>query len=91
MSKYKVEIKKLKAEIKRLRTELGQCNTELNSALEKLKSQCCEIGELGAENRQAQIDVLNKVKDLMDKYYVFEGVCGYFIDDFKELIKEIEK
>lgn len=40
--------------------------------------------------KQAQIDVLNKVKDLMDKYYVFEGVCGYFIDDFKELIKEVE-
>lgn len=40
--------------------------------------------------KEAQIDVLNKVKDLMDKYYVFEGVCGYFIDDFKELIKEVE-
>ena len=40
--------------------------------------------------KQAQIDVLNKVKDLMDKYYVFECVCGYFIDDFKELIKEVE-
>lgn len=40
--------------------------------------------------KQAKIDVLNKVKDLMDKYYVFDGVCGYFIDDFKELIKEVE-
>lgn len=33
-------------EIERLRTTLGQCNTELNSALESLKSQCREIGEL---------------------------------------------
>ena len=33
-------------EIARLRTTLGQCNTELNSALESLKSQCREIGEL---------------------------------------------
>lgn len=77
-------------EIERLRTTLGQCNTELNSALESLKSQCREIGELKAEVKQSQIDVLNKVKDLMDKYYVFEGVCGYFIDDFKELIKEVQ-
>ena len=29
-----------------MRTTLGQCNTELNSALESLKSQCREIGEL---------------------------------------------
>ena len=49
-----------------------------------------EIERLKEEKKQAQIDVLNKVKDLMDKYYVFEGVCGYFIDDFKELIKEVE-
>ena len=33
-------------EIERLRTTLGQCNTELNSALESLKNQCREIGEL---------------------------------------------
>ena len=33
-------------EIERLRTTLGQCNAELNSALESLKSQCREIGEL---------------------------------------------
>ena len=50
-------------EIERLRTTLGQCNTELNSALESLKSQCREIGELKAGTKQAQIDVLNKVKE----------------------------
>lgn len=57
-----------KAEIERLRTTLGQCNTELNSALESLKSQCREIGELRAKVKQAQIDVLNKVKDIVFDY-----------------------
>ena len=40
-------------EIERLRTTLRQCNTELNSALESLKSQCREIGELKAQVKQA--------------------------------------
>lgn len=44
------DISEYKAEIERLRTTLGQCNTELNSALESLKSQCREIGELKAKN-----------------------------------------
>lgn len=52
-------------EIERLRTTLGQCNTELNSALESLKSQCREIGELKAGVKQAQIDALNNVKDIL--------------------------
>lgn len=42
-------------EIERLRTTLGQCNTELNSALESLKSQCREIGELKADNKQGNV------------------------------------
>ena len=50
-------------EIERLRTTLWQCNTELNSALESLKSQCREIGELKAKVKQAKIDVLNKAKE----------------------------
>lgn len=57
-----------KAEIERLRTTLGQCNTELNSALESLKSQCREIGKLKAEVKQAKIDVLNKLKDIVFDY-----------------------
>lgn len=48
--KLKLEARELiteqEEEIERLRTTLGQCNTELNSALESLKSQCREIGEL---------------------------------------------
>lgn len=48
-------------EIERLKTTLGQCNTELNSALESLKSQCREIGELKAEVKQAQVDTINTI------------------------------
>lgn len=51
-------------EIERLRTTLGQCNTELNSALESLKSQCREIGELKAENEELTKVVSSKVYDL---------------------------
>lgn len=49
-------------EVERLRTTLEQCNAELNSALESLKSQCREIGELRAQIKQAKIDVLNELK-----------------------------
>ena len=56
--KVQSRINRYKAEIERLRTTLGQCNTELNSALESLKSQCREIGELKAGTKQAKIDVL---------------------------------
>ena len=60
------DVSEYKAEIERLRTTLGQCNTELNSALESLKSQCREIGELRAKVKQAQIDILNKAKERLD-------------------------
>nr|DAQ94976.1 MAG TPA: hypothetical protein [Caudoviricetes sp.] len=85
-------------EIERLKTTLGQCNTELNSALESLKSQCREIGELKAKIKQAQIDVLNNVKDVLtnQKHECLErnNLTGYsaicecekYVD---ELIKEI--
>lgn len=72
--------------------DVRNCNDKLKTdALNVIIEQEKEIERLKAEVKQAQIDVLNKVEDLMDKYYVFEGVCGYFIDDFKELIEEIEK
>ena len=75
-------------EIERLRTTLGQCNTELNSALESLKSQCREIGELKAGVKQAQIDVLNKVKERAVRLAAIETyhICN-LID---EIIKEVQ-
>lgn len=67
-------------EIERLRTTLGQCNTELNSALESLKSQCHEIGELKAGTKQAKIDVLNELKG---KYGYYSCYSLYY--DVKSL------
>lgn len=88
--KFEAENVKLKAEIERLRTTLGQCNTELNSALESLKSQCREIGELKAGVKQAQIDVLNELRERITKDRVANDTvvinASYEID---ELIKEI--
>ena len=80
-------------EIERLRTTRGQCNNELNSALESLKSQCREIGELKAGVKQAQIDVLNKLKKRARTSYVLDDfVLGsvVFSKDIDELIEEVE-
>ena len=82
-------------EIERLRTTLGQCNTELNSALESLKSQCREIGELRAKVKQAKIDVLNELKkylhtedfDTPDERWKPESEFCAIID---EIIKEVQ-
>ena len=89
------DVSEYKAEIERLRTTLGQCNTELNSALESLKSQCREIGELKAKVKQAKIDVLNELKkylhtedfDTPDERWKPESEFCAIID---ELIKEVQ-
>lgn len=65
-------------------------NTLKIDALNLIIEQEKEIERLKEEKKQAQIDVLDKAKDLMDKYYVFEDVSSYFIDDFKELINEVQ-
>lgn len=83
------DVSEYKAEIERLRTTLGQCNTELNSALESLKSQCREIGALKAEVKQAQIDVLNKLKERAIGY-TFLGEKLATETDIDELIKEVQ-
>lgn len=77
-------------EIERLRTTLGQCNTELNSALESLKSQCREIGELKAATKQAQIDVLKELKTRHDYAIKNMGYPWDISQQIDELIKEIE-
>lgn len=77
-------------EIERLRTTLGQCNTELNSALESLKSQCREIGELKAATKQAQIDVLKELKTRHDYAIKNMGYQWDISQQIDELIKEIE-
>lgn len=78
-------------EIERLRTTLGQCNTELNSALESLKSQCREIGELKAKIKQAQIDVLNELRERITKDRVANDTVVINVNyEIKELIKEVQ-
>ena len=83
------DVSEYKAEIERLRTTLGQCNAELNSALESLKSQCREIGELKAGVKQAQIDVLNQLKERAIGY-TFLGEKLATETDIDELIKEVQ-
>ena len=85
------DVSEYKAEIERLRTTLGQCNTELNSALESLKSQCREIGELKAGVKQAQIDVLNELRERITKDRVANDTVVINANyEIKKLIKEIE-
>ena len=84
------DVSEYKAEIERLRTTLGQCNTELNSALESLKSQCREIGELKATTKQAQIDVLNELRERITKDRVANDTVVINANyEIGELIKEI--
>ena len=93
------DVSEYKAEIERLRATLKQCNTELNSALESLKSQFREIGELKAKFKQAKIDVLKELKtqlEAKEQHYI----CMYDWDghsavvdcanEVDELIKEVE-
>ena len=93
------DVSEYKAEIERLRTTLGQCNTELNSALESLKSQCREIGELKAGVKQAQIDILNKANERLNVVSRELGddcdLCGVSAVcscrcEINNLIKEVE-
>lgn len=77
-------------EIERLRTTLGQCNTELNSALESLKSQCREIGELKAGTKQAKIDVLKRLKVFSEPYPNSWGIYVIDVYHIDELIKEVQ-
>ena len=87
------KVSEYEAEIERLRTTLGQCSTELNSALESLKSQCREIGELKAGTKQAKIDVLNKLKDSYGLYYLSAfGVKERMLADIlNPMIEELKK
>lgn len=84
------KVSEYESEIERLRTTLGQYNTELNSALESLKSQCREIGELKAATKQAQIDVLKELKTRHDYAIKNMGYPWDISQQIDELIKEIE-
>lgn len=91
--KVQSHINRYKAEIERLRTTLGQCNTELNSALQSLKSQCREIGELKAKVKQAKIDVLNELKEKFKGYeaWYYNGIEEGYHDLEEEIDESIEE
>lgn len=90
---------KLKADKQELATALRQSEDNYSRAFERLKAQEREIGKLKEEKKQAKIDVLNNVKDVLanQKHECLERnnlvgysaicVCEKFIDG---LIKEVQ-
>lgn len=80
--------------------EFDCCNGKMcKDALNLITEQEKEIEQLKAEKKQAQIDVLNKLKEriktAIDTYFNLDG-GGYYlaegaIDDIDELIEEVEK
>lgn len=100
---YESETQKLKEEKQELKTALKQSEDNYSRAFERLKAQGREIERLKAENekrltcdfvksaqKQAQIDVLNELKDRASQSTFWEN--GYIpVRYLIELIKEIEK
>ena len=94
------------AEDERLREVIRQLNTDYNRAWERLKSDCREIGELKAENKQlktecallddelriARQDTIDALNKLKEKSYV-NNYCREVVEVEKidELIKELVK
>ena len=94
------------AEDERLREVIRQLNTDYNRAWERLKSDCREIGELKAENKQlktecallddelriARQDIIDVLNELKAKSYV-NNYCREVVEVEKidELLKEYEK
>lgn len=71
----------------------------IDAALDLITEQEKEIEQLKSENKQAKIDVLNKLKEriktAIDTYFNLDG-GGYYlaegaIDDIDGLIEEVEK
>lgn len=100
------KIDDFEAEDERLREVIRQLNTEYNSAWERLKSDCREIGELKAENKQlktecallddelrvARQDTINVLNELKTKSYV-NNYCREVVEVEKidEMIEELTK
>ena len=105
VSEYKAEREMLGSKIKVLEQrlnnkyiEIDNLNRDYSNSFERLKAQGREITRLKAEVKQAQIDVLNELKErietAIDTYYNSDG-GGYYLaedvlDDVDELIEEVE-
>lgn len=75
---------------------IGQLNAAYNKALERLKSNCQEIGELKAQVKQAKIDVLNELKGKCHNYYPsIDHYCcsvkAVNLSDINDMIEELKK
>ena len=88
ISEYKAEIEKLKAKCEELRNEKWDAQDDLD----------CYCDEMPDKIKQAQIDVLNKLKEriktAIDTYFNLDG-GGYYlaegaIDDIDGLIEEVQ-
>lgn len=86
---YESETQKLKEEKQELKTALKQSEDNYSRAFERLKAQEREIERLKAGTKQAQIDVLNRLKDRAIGY-TFLGEKLATEADIDELIKEIQ-
>lgn len=93
------------AEYERLREVIRQLNTDYNRAWERLKSDCREIGELKAENRQlktecallddelriARQDTINVLNELKTKAFDKDAFNGWAGSTFVVLVRDIDK
>lgn len=81
------KIKVLKQRLNNKYIEVDNLNRDYQNSFERLKAQEREIEQLKADKKQAQIDVLNKVKE-----HLFFGVSLGFLRLYvDELIEEVEK
>lgn len=106
ISEYKAEREMLGSQIKVLKQrlndkyiEVDNLNRDYRNAFERLKAQEREIAKLKAENKQAQIDILNKANERLNVVSRELGddcdLCGVSAvcscrREINELIKEVE-
>ena len=97
VSEYKAEIERLRQEVrdtdKMARNIIEQYKNNYDNAFERLKAQEREIERLKAGTKQAQIDVLNKLKDSYGLYYLSAfGVKERMLEDIlNPMIEELKK
>lgn len=87
------QIKVLKQRLNNKYVEVDNLSRDYSNAFERLKAQQREIDRLKEENKQAKIDVLNKLKDSYGLYYLSAfGVKERMLADIlNPMIEELKK
>ena len=99
------KIDDFEAEYERLREVIRQLNTDYNRAWERLKSDCREIGELKAENKQlktecallddelriARQDTIDVLNELKTKAFDKDAFNGWAGSTYVVLVKDIDE